>query len=74
MSVAQSQGGAHCRFRGQHPTVVRPASRVSLVSATGRVRAGMWCAATRRGLRASSRPRLRDSRQRRPASSRRSTS
>ena len=68
MSVAQGHGSAPCRFRGQHPTVTRPASRISLVSAVGRERAGMWCRATVRGLRASSRPRLRDSRQRRPAS------
>jgi hypothetical protein len=67
MSVAQGHGTAPCRFRGQHPTVTRPASRVSLVSAGGRVRAGMLCRSTVRGLRASSRPRLRDSRQRRPA-------
>ncbi|HEY6123684.1 MAG TPA: hypothetical protein VIV63_03465 [Steroidobacteraceae bacterium] len=67
MSVAQSQGSAPCRFRGQHPTVARPASRISLVSPAARERAGIWCAATQRGLRASSRPRLRDSRQRRPA-------
>jgi hypothetical protein len=62
MSVAQSQGSAPCRFRGQHPTGVRPASRISLVSAMNRVRAGVMCAGTQRGLRASSRPRLRDSR------------
>jgi hypothetical protein len=68
MSVAQSHGSGPCRFRGQHPTVARPASRISLVSAQGRERAGVWCAATQRGLRASSRPRLRDSRGRRPAS------
>jgi len=73
MSDVQSQGGAHCRFRGQHPTVARPASRVSLVRPVARVRAGLWCAATQRGLRASSRPRLRDSRQRRPASRRRTS-
>ena len=36
MSVAQSQGSAPCRFRGQHPTVARPASRISLVSAVAR--------------------------------------
>ena len=62
MSVAQNQGSAPCRFRGQHPTVTRPASRISLVSAVNRARAGVMCAATQRGLRASSRPRLRDSR------------
>ena len=67
MSVAQSHDSAPCRFRGQHPTVVRPASRIPLVSAAARLRAGMWCDETRRGLRASSRPRLRDSRGRRPA-------
>jgi hypothetical protein len=67
MSVAQSQGSAPCRFRGQHPTVVRPASRISLVSTMSRTRAGVLCADTQRGLRASSRPRLRDSRVRRQA-------
>ena len=67
MSVAQDYGSAPCRFRGQHPTVARPASRISLVSAVGRERAGVLCRSTARGLRASSRPRLRDSRQRRPA-------
>jgi len=67
MSVAQNQGSAPCRFRGQHPTVTRPASRISLVSAVNRARAGMMCADTQRGLRASSRPRLRDSQVRRPA-------
>ncbi|HYJ42753.1 MAG TPA: hypothetical protein VEW08_18330 [Steroidobacteraceae bacterium] len=67
MSVAQGHGSAPCRFRGQHPTVARPASRISLVSAVGRTRAGVLCRSTVRGLRASSRPRLRDSRQRRPA-------
>lgn len=67
MSVVQSEGSAPCRFRGQHPTVTRPASRISLVSAVNRIRAGMLCAGTRRGLRASSRPRVRDSRLRRPA-------
>jgi hypothetical protein len=29
MSVAQSQGSAPCRFRGQHPTVTRPARDLS---------------------------------------------
>jgi hypothetical protein len=67
MSVAQSHGSASCRFREHHPTVVRPASRITLVSAEGRTRTGHWCAGTQRGLRASSRPRLRDSRSRRPA-------
>jgi len=67
MSVAQIQGSAPCRFRGEHPTVVRPASRLPLVR-VARERAGAICAATQRGLRASSRPRLRDSRYRRPAS------
>jgi hypothetical protein len=67
MSVAQSQGSAPCRFRGQHPTVVRPASRISLVSGMSRARAGVICAETQRGQRASSRPRLRDSRVRRQA-------
>jgi len=67
MSVAHAQGNAPCRFRGQHPTVTRPASRISLVSAVNRIRAGMLCAETRRGMRASSRPRLRDSNVRRQA-------
>jgi hypothetical protein len=68
MSVAQSQQTAPCRFRGEHPTVTRPASRLPLVGGAGRGRAGAMCLSTRRGLRASSRPRLRDSRARRPAS------
>jgi len=49
--------------------VTRPASRISLVSTVNRARAGVICADTQRGLRASSRPRLRDSRGRRPATS-----
>jgi hypothetical protein len=68
MTVAIDHSTAPCRFRGQHPTVSRPASRMPLVSGAGRNRAGALCAATPRGLRASSRPRLRDSRVRRPAS------
>lgn len=67
MSVAHAHGSAPCRFRGQHPTVTRPASRISLVSALGRIRAGVLCPGTQRGLRASSRPRLRDARTRHPA-------
>jgi len=39
------------------------------VSTVNRARAGVICADTQRGLRASSRPRLRDSRGRRPATS-----
>ena len=66
MSVAHSESYSHCRFRGEHPTVVRPASRLPLVGGA-RPRAGAVCAATQRGLRASSRPRLRDARHRRPA-------
>lgn len=66
MSVVHSESFAHCRFRGEHPTVVRPASRLPLVQ-TDRWRVGALCAGTQRGLRASSRPRLRDSRYRRPA-------
>ena len=57
MSVAQSESSAPCRFRGEHPTVVRPASRLPLVREE-RERDGAVCAATQRGLRASSRPRL----------------
>jgi hypothetical protein len=68
MTVASGQTTAPCRFRGEHPTVVRAASRLPLVTGTPRVRAGAWCPGTRRGLRASSRPRLRDSRVRRRAS------
>lgn len=64
MTIALSQGSAPCRFRGEHPTVVRPASRIPLMSAAARGRAGAWCAATHRGLRARSHPRLRDSRRR----------
>jgi len=66
MSVVHGESFASCRFRGEHPTVVRPASRVPLArNALWRV--GALCAATPRGLRASSSPRLRDSRYRRPA-------
>jgi len=61
MSVAVSEFSAPCRFSGQHPTVARPASRIPLVRNL-RERAGALCAATRRGMRAASRPRLRDSR------------
>jgi len=66
MSVVLSESNAPCRFRGEHPTVVRPASRLPLVRGN-RWRLGALCAATPRGLRASSRPRLRDARYRRPA-------
>jgi hypothetical protein len=66
MSFAQSQHIAPCRFRGEHPTVMRPASRLPLMRGT-RVRSGGLCSATRRGLRASNRLRLRDTRYRRPA-------
>jgi hypothetical protein len=68
MTVALSHQTAPCRFRGEHPTGSRPASRIPLISATARNRVGMLCPATRRGQRASSRPRLRDSNARRPAS------
>jgi len=67
MSLAYSQNAAPCRFRGEHPTVVRPASRIPLISGAARQRAGVLCLATARGLRASSRPRLRDSSTRQPA-------
>jgi hypothetical protein len=66
MSVVHSESIAPCRFRGEHPTVVRPASRLPLVRGE-RWRGSALCAATPRGLRASSRPRLRDARYRRPA-------
>ncbi len=68
MSVVQSQNAAPCRFRGEHPTVVRAATRFPLVSGATRLRTGALCLATTRGLRASSRPRLRDANLRRPAS------
>jgi hypothetical protein len=68
MTVAIDHSTAPCRFRGQHPTGARPASRMPLVNGAARYRAGALCVATRRGMRASSRPRLRDSRMRRPAS------
>jgi hypothetical protein len=68
MTSALSQGTAPCRFRGEHPTGSRPASRKPLITGEARLRAGAWCASTARGLRASSRPRLRDTRARRPAS------
>jgi hypothetical protein len=68
MSVAQSENRAPCRFRGEHPTVVRPASRLPLVRGK-RERNGALCAQTRRGVRASTRQRLRNNRIRRPAAS-----
>jgi hypothetical protein len=68
MSVVHSQNAAPCRFRGEHPTVVRPATRLPLVGGITRTRVGALCLATTRGLRASSRPRLRDANLRRPAS------
>jgi len=68
MAVATGFTTAPCRFRGEHPTVIKSASRLPLDTGTTRVRAGALCSGTRRGLRASSRPRLRDSRGRRPAS------
>jgi len=68
MSLVQSQNAAPCRFRGEHPTVVRPATRFPLLSGATRLRAWTMCLATMRGLRASSRPRLRDANLRRPAS------
>ena len=55
MSVAQFESSAPCRFRGEHPTVARPASRLPLFRGA-RERAGALCAATPRGLRASQRP------------------
>jgi len=67
MSISQSHSLAPCRFRGEHPTVTRPASRTPLMRGV-RERCGAICGATPRGLRASSRPRLRDTRHRRPAS------
>jgi len=67
MSVVQVEGSSPCRFRGEHPTVVRPASRLPLARSV-RKHAGALCAATQRGLRASDRPRLRDTRYRRAAS------
>jgi hypothetical protein len=67
MSLVHSQNAAPCRFRGEHPTVARPASRIPLTTAVSRTRTGVLCMATARGLRASSRPRLRDSNSRRPA-------
>jgi hypothetical protein len=68
MRVATRQITAPCRFRGEHPTVIKAASRLPLVTGISHGRVGALCSATRRGLRASSRPRLRDSRGRRPAS------
>ncbi|MEO8061445.1 MAG: hypothetical protein ABI821_01720 [Pseudomonadota bacterium] len=67
MSLVHSQNAAPCRFRGEHPTVARPASRVPLMTGATRTRAGVLCMSTARGIRASSRPRLRDSNARRPA-------
>ena len=55
MSVAQSQGSAPCRFRGQHPTVTRPASRMSLVSARA-ARAPARCARSTRARPARQQP------------------
>ncbi len=66
MSFVQSHSLGPCRFRGEHPTVIRPASRIPLVHGVQQ-RAGALCAGTTRGLRASNRPRLRDTRYRRPA-------
>ena len=66
MSFVQSQSFGPCRFRGEHPTVARPASRTPLMR-SARTRAGALCAATTRGMRASNRPRLRDTRYRRAA-------
>lgn len=68
MTAALNHQTAPCRFRGEHPTGAKPASRIPLLTAAARTRAGALCAATRRGQRASSRPRLRDSNGRRPAS------
>jgi len=67
MSLVHSQNAAPCRFRGEHPTVARPASRIPLMPGTARLRAGAVCLLTARGMRATSRPRLRDSNSRRPA-------
>jgi len=67
MPILSSHHGAPCRFRGAHPTVTRPASRTPLARAV-HARCGALCPATQRGQRASSRPRLRDTRYRRPAS------
>jgi hypothetical protein len=67
MSIQHSHSVAPCRFRGAHPTVTRPASRIPLMRGRHE-RCGAMCADTRRGLRASSRPRLRDTRYRRAAS------
>jgi hypothetical protein len=66
MSIAISEFTAPCRFRAEHPTVQRPASRLPLFGGA-RQRHAPVCGATQRGLRANSRPRLRDSRYRRPA-------
>jgi hypothetical protein len=66
MSFAQAQHLAPCRFRGEHPTVMRPASRLPLLRGS-HDRSGGMCTATRRGLRASHRLRMRDTRYRRPA-------
>jgi hypothetical protein len=68
MSVVHGQNAAPCRFRGEHPTVARPATRLPLIRGVTRMRIGALCLATMRGLRASSRPRLRDANLRRPAS------
>ena len=50
MTTALNQGTAPCRFRGEHPTGARPASRRPLITGVVRSRAGAWCAATQRGL------------------------
>ena len=67
MSLVHGQNAAPCRFRGEHPTVARPASRIPLMTGAARTRTGVLCMATARGMRASSQPRLRDSNARRPA-------
>ena len=53
MSLVHGQNAAPCRFRGEHPTVARPASRIPLMTAAARTRTGVLCMATARGLRAS---------------------
>ena len=65
MSAAQFKNRAPCRFRGEHPTVVRPASRLPLIR-VALERAGALCVET---LRARNRVRQRDTRYRRPAAS-----
>jgi hypothetical protein len=66
MSFVQGHSFGPCRFRGEHPTVIRPASRIPLMRGT-QLRGGALCPGTPRGLRASNRPRARDTRYRRPA-------